>query len=161
MEAIVAKENKPIIEEIIVKPEVLLRELISKQLNVITPQHRLQITDLKRVSKKLSSSIFSNRCSLWKGYVTNINKVEKGMYINFFYNGKKSALHRLLYVNFVGDLSDNEYVKFTCENKGKCCNVNHLKKYYYNISEDSPKKQIREIKPEPEGTPDIFIVDLN
>ena len=32
----------------------------------------------------------------------------------------------------MGNLSKDEYVKFTCENKGKCCNIHHLKKYRYH-----------------------------
>ncbi len=29
-------------------------------------------------------------------------------------------------------LSNNEYIKYTCKNKGKCCNINHIKKIKYN-----------------------------
>ena len=38
----------------------------------------------------------------------------------------------MLYINYVEDISENEYVKFSCKNKGKCCNINHMKKYSYN-----------------------------
>ena len=37
------------------------------------------------------------------------------------------ALHRLLYINFIGNLHDNSYLQFTCKNKGACCNINHIK----------------------------------
>ena len=37
----------------------------------------------------------------------------------------------MLYINFVGELSNDEYLKFTCEKKGKCCNISHLKKFQY------------------------------
>ena len=53
-------------------------------------------------------------------------------YINFYYSGKKYALHRLLYNNFIGILSDSEYIKFKCANKGICCNINH----FYKINRD-------------------------
>ena len=53
---------------------------------------------------------------------------------------KKIALHRLLYCNFIEPLNDNEYLKFTCNNKGKCCSLKHLKKFsieptskFYNV----------------------------
>jgi hypothetical protein len=65
----------------------------------------------------------------WTGYITNLNKDNKNCYISFFHKNKKIALHRLLYCNFVEELNDNEYLKFTCENKGKCCSLKHLKKF--------------------------------
>ena len=37
------------------------------------------------------------------------------------------ALHRLLYINFIGQLYSNSYLEFTCPNKGVCCNINHIK----------------------------------
>ena len=41
-------------------------------------------------------------------------------------------MHRLLYENYIGNINEDDYIKFTCINKGKCCNVNHLKKFSYN-----------------------------
>ena len=114
----------------------LLRELISKQLkNVVPPSKKLQYSDLKRICKYIDRSIFldehadSKNCCLWNGYITNENNSNKGTYVNFFYKNRKMALHRLLYINFVGELLSNEYLKFKCENKGKCCNINHLEKF--------------------------------
>ena len=46
------------------------------------------------------------------------------------------ALHRLLYANFVGNINDNEYLKFSCDNRGKCCNINHLVKYIKKSDDD-------------------------
>ena len=66
-----------------------------------------------------------SKCSLWNGYVTNDNNNFKGTYINFYYNKKKIALHRLLYENYVGKIS-NQYINYTCDNKGLCCNINHF-----------------------------------
>ena len=60
---------------------------------------------------------------------------EKNSYVNFYYCGKKYALHRLLYQNFIGELLDSEYIKFKCPNKGKCCNINHF--YKINKNENS------------------------
>ena len=118
-----------------------LRELISNQLKNIQPSRRLLYKDLCRISKYIISSIFDeDKCCLWNGYITNSKNVRKGTYINFFFRNKKVALHRLLYENFVGVLSDDYYLKFSCcddENKGKCCNINHMIKYKYNSVDES------------------------
>ena len=53
----------------------------------------------------------------------------KSPYVNFYFKDKKVALHRILYHNFIGLINDGEYLKFTCENRGKCCNINHFIKY--------------------------------
>jgi hypothetical protein len=111
----------------------ILNELVSKQLIDIPTNKRLIFSDLKRISKYLDVSIFNDKqCSLWKGYITNNNNDTKGTYINFYFRNKKVALHRLIYNNFVDTLDDNEYLKFMCENKGKCCSIHHLKKFTYN-----------------------------
>ena len=173
----------------------ILIELIKYQIKDIPPNKKLSYSDLKRISKYLNSSIFSekkdifenlnninldeleklnndnisdvdsetksskhdigspdtssflldfgnnlsknsNDCALWNGYITSIknDSNDKNFYINFYYNGKKYALHRLLYINFIGLLDDNEYIKFRCINKGKCCNINH----FYKIRPESP-----------------------
>jgi hypothetical protein len=88
---------------------------------------------MKRISKFLTNSLFhETACSLWNGYITNEKNHTKGTYINFYFNKKKIALHRLLYLNYIGEISNKEYIRFTCDNKGKCCNINHMKKYSYN-----------------------------
>ena len=111
----------------------ILVELIQNQRKNISNDKKLLYNDLKRISKYLSYSIFRNECSLWNGYITVIKNDEKNSYINFYYNGKKYALHRLLYINFIGELNDSEYIKFRCPNKGKCCNINH---FYKNNKND-------------------------
>ena len=119
-----------------------LRELISNQLKNIPASRRLLYKDLARVTKYINTSIFDEeQCCIWDGYVTNAKNAKKGTYINFFFRNKKVALHRLLYENFVGSLGDEHYLKFSCddeENKGKCCNINHMIKYKYN---SSPEEQ--------------------
>jgi hypothetical protein len=110
----------------------LLKELLSKQIKTVPQDKKLQYTDLKRICKYVTSSIFEeNKCCLWNGYITNINNSNKGTYINFYFRNKKVALHRLLYINFVDELRDDEYLKFSCEHKGRCCNIYHLKKFQY------------------------------
>lgn len=116
----------------------LLKELLQKQRKDIPEDKKLYLHDVKRVCKNIKNSIFNeNECCLWNGYITNLNKANKGTYINFYFRQKKVALHRLLFINYVDDLSNDEYLKFSCDNKGVCCNVNHLKKFKYN---KSPKK---------------------
>lgn len=120
----------------------ILDELCKNQRKNIITSKRFQYTDLKRIAKYIDTSIFDeNECCIWKGYITNLNKVSKGVYINFYFRGKKYVLHRLLYINYVGDLENNEYIKFTCKNKGKCCNINHIVKY----SDDNNNKNIKPV----------------
>jgi hypothetical protein len=104
----------------------ILYELITLQRKNINGNKKLSYNDLKRISKYLSTSIFTNECSIWNGY-TSINKDNKNNYINFFFNKKKYSLQRLLYINYIDDL-DNEYLKYYCNNKGNCCCINHIYK---------------------------------
>lgn len=115
------------------KTETIFRELVSHQLRNIQTNKKLQLCDIKRISRRINTSIFDeNICSIWNGYITNTNNTSKGMYVNFYFRKKKVALHRLLYCNFVEDLNDDEYLKFNCENKGRCCNIHHMNKFKYN-----------------------------
>jgi hypothetical protein len=116
----------------------LLKELLQKQRKNVPEDKKLYLHDIKRICKNITTSIFSDdECCIWNGYITNLNKANKGTYINFYFRQKKVALHRLLYINYIDDLSNDEYLKFSCDHKGVCCNVNHLKKFKYN---KTPKK---------------------
>jgi hypothetical protein len=106
----------------------LLSELLQKQRKDISNDKKLLYNDLQRISKYINSSLFDDKCTIWAGYITSIKHNKKNCYINFFYRNKKYALHRLLYINFIGELYDSEYIKFNCQNKGICCNVNHFYK---------------------------------
>lgn len=120
---------------------IFFNELLKKQIKGISTDKKLNYNDIKRISKFIKSSVFDkNKCSIWNGYITNENNNLKGTYINFYFNKKKIALHRLLYLNYIGHLSDNEYLKFSCENRGKCCNVYHMKKYTYNNKKSNKSK---------------------
>lgn len=119
----------------------ILNELIKKQLKNIDHEKKLNYNELKRLSKYIDTTIFDEtQCCMWNGYITNLNNPSKGIYINFYFRGKKPVLHRLLYANFVGSLNDDEYLKFVCTNKGKCCNIKHLQKFNY-VSNDNNVKQ--------------------
>lgn len=123
-------------------PNTWLKELLQNQLTNVVTSKKLNFNDIKRISKFLTSSIFDEtECSIWGGYITNANNVSKGTYINFYFNKKKIALHRLLYLNFIGDVLNTEYIKFICPNKGKCCNINHMKKHTY-VNTDEHKDEI-------------------
>lgn len=114
------------------KNSELLNDMLKKQLKNIPHDKKLKYDDLKRLCKYVNGNIFDEtNCCLWTGYITNINNESKGIYINFYFRGKKAALHRLLYINFVGNLTDDEYLKFSCDNKGKCCDIAHLNKFRY------------------------------
>lgn len=129
-------------------------ELIEKQLHYVPENWKLSINDMKRVCKYIETSIFDkNECCVWGGYITNMHNSNKGTYVNFYFKNKKMALHRLLYSNFVSPLHPTEYLKFNCENKGICCNVNHYEKYKYSKSskvkskptQKDSKKDIKEV----------------
>lgn len=127
------------------KSDLILQELLKKQRKQVPLEKKLRYNDLKRLCKYINGHIFDeNECVIWNGYITNANKFNKGLYINFYFKGKKTALHRLLYINFIDDLDDNEYLKFSCENKGKCCNIFHLQKFEYNL--DKSKVDTENIK---------------
>ena len=101
---------------------LLLNEMVEKQIKDCPLNKLLSESDMKRIIKYTNKSIFNkNECCIWRGYITN----NKSKYINFYFNGKKIALHRLLYLNFKGSLYDNSYLTFICSNKGICCNINH------------------------------------
>jgi hypothetical protein len=108
----------------------LLTELIQYQLKDIDTDKKLLFNDIKRLSLNLNSSIFNNECSIWTG---SLSLIKSNYYINFHLNKKKNSLHRLLYFNYIGDISDSEYIKFTCPNKGKCCSILHI----YKIKKDN------------------------
>jgi len=112
----------------------ILSEMIEKQIRTNHHDNKLGFKDMHRIAKYVRESIFGDTCCIWNGYVTNLKNITKGTYVNFYFKNKKVALHRLLYNNFVERLDGNEYLKFSCSNRGKCCNVNHMIKYKYNIS---------------------------
>jgi hypothetical protein len=122
------------------KNENLFKDLLNNQLKNVDPAYRLQYDDLIRITKYIDNNIFYNECALWKGYITNYNLDGKGNYINFYFRKKKMALHRILYMNFIGTINKDEYLKYNCENRGKCCNLNHMKKYKYQFKDEIKEK---------------------
>lgn len=126
----------------------IFRELTKRQLADVPAHQKLNINDMKRICKYIETSIFDDdKCCVWRGYITNQNNTNKGTYVNFYFRTKKVALHRLLYSNFVAPLDDREYLKFNCDNKGICCNVNHYDKYKYSKTTTPTQKTSKYKKP--------------
>jgi len=116
---------------------ILLDELVDNQRKNIPTKRKLQYGDMTRILKYTDSSIFSDKCCIWKGYVCSLNG-GKNLYINFYFNKRKTQISKILYDNYIGDIESNEFVKNTCESGGKCCNVYHLAKFvkeYMNNSD--------------------------
>jgi hypothetical protein len=116
----------------------ILENLIKNQKDIIDSKSKLVLSDLKRLTNNLSQDIFGDTCSLWNGPVLVANNKE---YISFFINGKKVSLNRILYKNYVGELEDKEYLKFSCINKGRCCTLNHFYKVNKKIKKDEVKEE--------------------
>lgn len=136
-----------------INSDTILIELIKNQKKNVPVEKKLLYNDLKRISKYLTNSIFSDDCSLWSGYITVIKNDEKNSYINFYFNSKKYALHRLLFVNYIGELTDSEYIKFNCSNKGKCCNINHF--YVTNKGDKNSSSCSTSVEPSPRNSNDL------
>jgi phage-related protein len=118
-------------------------EMVQKQIKLIDLSYKLTHQDICRLCKYINSSIFGNTCVCWNGYISNINHSYKNPSINFYFKGKKMSLHRLLYINFVGELTSSNYIKIKCNNKRFCCSINCMEKYdYKNI----PQKEEINIK---------------
>lgn len=109
--------------------EEIISKFIINQLSDLPDDVKLKPKDFSKIAKYLDRDIFQKGvCSLWKGVLCNKDKPKKGIYINYYFNKKKTTLHRLLYINYVGPLEHNEYLKFKCHNKGVCCNINCMEK---------------------------------
>jgi len=126
-----------------VNKNIILSQLKDMQIKQMKKSKKLQYNDLRRIVKYIENPIFGDECCIWKGYITNSkpDKNYKGAYVNFYFKNKKVALHRLLYLNFKGSIDENEYLKYTCDNKGKCCNVNHMVKFPYSTKKKFVNKK--------------------
>ena len=119
----------------------ILVELINNQIDDIDNKKKLDVRSLQRISRNIDNSIFGDKCVIWQGYITYIESTNVH-YVNFFFDGKKHALHRLLYLNFIGEVKANEYLKYSCNNKGKCCNINHIYKINSKKTLDFEKNKL-------------------
>jgi len=122
-------------------------ELLKKQRKTTNDKYHLESSDLMRICKSIDKSIFNlDECVLWKKFLTKSNG-DKSCYINFYLKGKKLALHRILYINYIDDLDNTQYLKYTCTNPGQCCNINH---FYCvvnsDFNDDKKEKKVAPIK---------------
>ena len=125
--------------------ELIYQELIKKQRKDCKEIKKFTLHDIKRISKNIKYSIFdASGCSIWDGYITNKDKINKSSYINFYFRHRKVALHRLLYENYVSELEENQYIKYNCPCKGICCNLNHM--YILDTKSKIQEKDIVNIK---------------
>jgi hypothetical protein len=108
--------------------EEIVNKLFSNQIKDINPKYQLNAKDIVRLASYLNSDPFDQtECCKWKGAISKSSHQSK--YINFWFNKKKQALHRILYLNYISDLPKNKYLRFKCSNpnmRGVCCNINHL-----------------------------------
>ena len=118
-----------------------IQELMDKQLPKIAKNIKLGYPEMVRILKFTDKSLFENDCNIWNGYITNSNS-NKTKYIGFFFNGKKEVLHRLLYINYVdSNLTEGDYIKHTCKNKGSCVCLKHMIKFEYSNKIDIIKRE--------------------
>ena len=137
---------------------ILVDELIDKQLKDIPETRKLLYKDFLRIAKNINSSMFDEDfCSVWTG-CAQIDKETKKINVHFYFRQKKMSLYKLLYINFVGPLSDTESIKFTCRNRGRCCNINHMIKF---TKEDKEKATERKIQREQEELKKSFTIDFD
>jgi hypothetical protein len=105
----------------------IANELQQKQRNNVPKEWKLSYKQMERISKYLPESIFDqSKCIEWEGYVDNTHSIAP-----FYFNSKneKTSIHRVLYLNFIGDLQEDEKVKHNCKFKKRCCNLNHMYKH--------------------------------
>lgn len=82
---------------------------------------KLQFEDMKRLDMCISGDIIiSDKCCLYIGQTVS------NRYCTFSFRGKKTSILRMLYHNFVDDIEPDLRLKYTCENKGLCCNLSHF-----------------------------------
>ena len=120
------------------------REFSTEELkNPVSSVPRLDYQDISRLSGYLQPdpSIFgTSDCNIWQGYY------KKNASAQISVNNKKHPISRLLYHNFVGPVTDNLQIVYTCYNKGKCATITHLK---------SEKKKSKLVAGEPIVLPNL------
>lgn len=104
--------------------DIIMDELINKQINNINHKYFLKYSDLMRIRKKIRKSLFDDKCTYYYGYITHAIK-NNSYNVCIFYNNKKVMLKRLLYHDFIGPLQSYKNVSNKCNNIS-CININHI-----------------------------------
>ena len=80
--------------------EEIVNKLFKNQLKNVDHKYRLNTKDIIRLSSYINSDPFSEtECCKWRGAISKSTHQSK--YINFWFNKKKQALHRILYLNYI------------------------------------------------------------
>ena len=104
---------------------ILYKKFIDNKINCAI-KYKLDNDSINKILNNIDDDIFNNdNCVLWTGKIVSKNK-GKSKYINFYFNKQKIMLHRLLFINYVKNIDKKQYIKYTCDNKGICCNINHM-----------------------------------
>lgn len=101
-----------------------LIDMVSNQRKDIKPSggyDRITFKQLRRIDLNLRGNIFGTDCVLWANEADKHKK-----YIGITFNGKKVSLLRLLYLNYIDDIDQKDFIYYLCENRGKCCCLNHF-----------------------------------
>lgn len=90
-----------------------------------------------KVETSVQGDIFdtlSDECCLYTGYV------RPNTCAQISFNCSKVVLNRLLYLNYVEQITQADVITNTCSNKGKCSKLSHLKRKERKNSTNSTKK---------------------
>jgi hypothetical protein len=102
----------------------IINEILEKQLDIIDEKKKLTYKDILKILTKIDSESFindDNKCVLWCK-TSNTIKIDND-------KKRRNIVQRILYQNFVNnDLERSEFIKYKCNNRQTCCNINHLYK---------------------------------
>lgn len=106
---------------------------------------RMDYDSIVRLSKYLpnDTSVFNtiDKCVIWQGYV------KKNLTGELSIGSKKYPIGRILYHNYVNSLLDTQQISYTCDNKGRCATISHIKinkrkqKHHPKKENNSPIKE--------------------
>ena len=97
-------------------PNLILYRL--KNIKQSHPYDQLHFMDAKRLDTYMPGDIFGEICVLWTGETPGENAVTS-------FNGVKVSVRRLLYHNYIADITGMIGIKTRCKNK-LCCTIEHL-----------------------------------
>jgi hypothetical protein len=104
-------------------PQIKLSKMVDMQRRNVPDvgnYGKLIYSDIKRLDRFIDGDIFGNMCCLYNGE-------RKSNYTTMSFRSKKISVLRLLYHNYTADITRTDKIKYVCDNKGICCNLNHIK----------------------------------